>query len=368
MGLPGAAYFFAGFFGAIAAIFALLYVVLRDARLLLAVAFMGALLALELNRLLNFHVDNALLLSLYLIALVAFSRTFLDTGTSLRLFDRIVLGAAALTILSLFMRLAPGLSSVAAIVNRILFDLTLIALLAISTASYYAGRRLARFLVIAFAGGCIGALMHLGWSFEAGAAWQGAALCLAVAAAMQKHTHDHALELAGAAQLETLATIDGVTGIANRRSFDARFQSEWNRACRSGRNLAVAFIDVDFFKGYNDTHGPQAGDDVLRQIAKTIARYSMRASELCARYSGEVFVLVLPEAQELQVKTLGEQIRKSVVDLRIEYPPSPHDVITVSLGIATTVPLLNENPDALLEAAMSALAEAKARGRNVVIV
>ncbi len=166
-------------------------------------------------------------------------------------------------------------------------------------------------------------------------------------------------------RLSTLSTTDSLTGLANRRKFDQVWQTEWQRAMRQGTSLAVIMLDVDFFKRYNDHCGHQAGDACLQQVANILAGGIQRAGELVARYGGEEFVLVLPGADATDAQASAERIRAAVQAAAIAHPDSPlGPVVTVSLGLAASIPRVGSPPEQLLRAADDALYQAKAEGRN----
>ena len=166
-------------------------------------------------------------------------------------------------------------------------------------------------------------------------------------------------------RLSTLSTTDSLTGLANRRKFDQVWQTEWQRAMRQGTRLAVIMLDVDFFKRYNDHCGHQAGDACLQQVANILAGGIQRAGELVARYGGEEFVLVLPGADLAQAQASAERIRAAVQAAAIPHPNSPlGPVVTISLGLAASIPDIGTHPEQLLHAADDALYQAKAQGRN----
>ncbi|HEX7707237.1 MAG TPA: diguanylate cyclase [Thermoanaerobaculia bacterium] len=168
-------------------------------------------------------------------------------------------------------------------------------------------------------------------------------------------------------ELELLASADGLTGLANRRAFDERLDSEWRRAAREGTPLSLLMLDVDLFKALNDRYGHATGDGVLRAIAEVLAGLARRAADLPARYGGEEFAVVLPQCGQEAAAAFAETIRDSVERLAISHEASPTGVLSISIGVATMVPGLGDHPTALIEAADSALYEAKRAGRNRVI-
>jgi diguanylate cyclase (GGDEF)-like protein len=170
-------------------------------------------------------------------------------------------------------------------------------------------------------------------------------------------------------QLEALSTTDALTGLANRRCFDQAWEAEWQRAARQGLPLAVAMLDVDEFKAYNDTLGHQAGDQCLQRVAQVLRATTQRAGELAARYGGEEFVVILPGLGTDEAGPLAERMRQIVHDLAIIHPKSGSaGVVTVSIGVATGVPQPGAPTRSLVEAADSALYEAKRKGRNCVVI
>lgn len=172
------------------------------------------------------------------------------------------------------------------------------------------------------------------------------------------------LEIANA-KLQLLSERDGLTGIANRRKFDTVWESEWQRAARQHLPLAVALIDVDHFKAYNDHYGHQAGDDCLRQVAQALAATAQRVNDLVARYGGEEFVVVLPGLTGPEAFQVAQKLVAAVADCRIPHAhSSAAPVVTVSIGVAARVPEPDTQPGSLLENADATLYQAKHSGRN----
>jgi diguanylate cyclase (GGDEF)-like protein len=165
--------------------------------------------------------------------------------------------------------------------------------------------------------------------------------------------------------LESLAAADGLTGIANRRSFEHKLEEEWRRAIRSKSHLSLLMIDVDFFKAYNDRYGHTVGDDCLRTIATVLAANLRRVSDMVARFGGEEFAVILPETDELSAKMMAERLRAGIESLRMEHGGSEiTNVVTISVGGATIVPTNELRKSELIEAADQELYEAKREGRN----
>jgi diguanylate cyclase (GGDEF)-like protein len=165
-------------------------------------------------------------------------------------------------------------------------------------------------------------------------------------------------------KLEEMATTDALTGLKNRRKFDAEMDSEWRRAARNATPVALLMIDADHFKTYNDTHGHQAGDQVLVGIAICISDSVRRAGDCAARFGGEEFAVLLPGVSAADAHGVAENIRRKV-ELWSE---DPVDVTTVSIGVASMTPVSGLDWSHLIEAADKALYAAKANGRNQSIV
>lgn len=163
-------------------------------------------------------------------------------------------------------------------------------------------------------------------------------------------------------KLQELATTDSLTGLKNRRKFDTEIDAEWRRAARNNTPVAVLLIDADHFKAYNDTHGHQAGDQVLIGIAICISDAVRRAADCPARYGGEEFAVLLPGLSAIEAFTVAEIIR-----LKVEQW-SEAGVTTVSIGVASMTPAASFGWPDLVEAADKALYAAKANGRNQSVV
>lgn len=171
------------------------------------------------------------------------------------------------------------------------------------------------------------------------------------------------------AELEELSFQDSLTGIANRRHFDLKFEEEWKRAQREKIWLSLILGDVDFFKNYNDSYGHQAGDDCLRMVAKTLQSTVKRPGDFAARYGGEEFAVLLIGTDSPNAATIAESMRKKVEQLHIEHKKSAvHPYVTISLGVASMIPHSESNQTQLILSADKALYEAKQQGRNRVIV
>ena len=140
-------------------------------------------------------------------------------------------------------------------------------------------------------------------------------------------------------QLELLSTLDGLTGIANRRTFEKFLEREWKSSMRHTQPATAIMMDIDFFKLYNDTYGHQAGDDCLKKVARTIEKSLRRPGDLVARYGGEEFVAILSDTSQKGAFSLAEKVRASVEALEIPHQASPvNKFVTISLGVASRVP------------------------------
>jgi diguanylate cyclase (GGDEF)-like protein len=160
-------------------------------------------------------------------------------------------------------------------------------------------------------------------------------------------------------KLEEMATTDALTGLKNRRKFDAEMDVEWRRAARNKTPVALLMIDADHFKTYNDTYGHQAGDQVLVGIAICISDSVRRAGDCPARFGGEEFAVLLPGISATDALAVAENIRRKVE----QWSEGP-GVTTVSAGVASMIPAAGLDWSHLVEAADKALYAAKANGRN----
>ena len=165
-------------------------------------------------------------------------------------------------------------------------------------------------------------------------------------------------------RLEALSNTDGLTGIANRRSFDVGLAQEWKRAQRAGTPLALLLIDVDHFKHFNDLYGHLAGDDCLRALGRVLEQAGRRAGDLVARYGGEEFVVILPGASLTEAVDSARHIQREIWSLAIAHAETRPEIVTVSLGVASLNPSSRHPPHELLRQTDLALYQAKRSGRN----
>jgi diguanylate cyclase (GGDEF)-like protein len=168
--------------------------------------------------------------------------------------------------------------------------------------------------------------------------------------------------------LAALSTTDGLTGIANRRRFDEVLENEWKRALRARQPLALLMLDVDLFKSYNDHYGHQAGDEVLRKVARTLETSSRRSSDLAARYGGEEFAVIAADTDAASALRLAEGIRLAIEALGLAHAGSPLGKLTISIGVSVIVPGDAQQPELLVHTADEALYLAKSQERNRVVL
>jgi diguanylate cyclase (GGDEF)-like protein len=176
--------------------------------------------------------------------------------------------------------------------------------------------------------------------------------------------------------LRRLSAVDALTGLANRRSFDATLGQEWARCGRSGEPIALLMCDVDDFKGYNDRYGHPAGDACLRSVAAVLGEFVRRPGDLAARYGGEEFVLLLPGCSAEDARTVAEGVLEALRALHLPHAgssASPH--VSLSIGACALTPGWTERggagggtPEQLVRDADAALYAAKRGGRNRVEV
>ncbi len=172
------------------------------------------------------------------------------------------------------------------------------------------------------------------------------------------------LEVANA-RLQRLATLDGLTGVANRRRFDDCLALEWRRLAREQQPLSLILCDVDYFKVYNDTYGHQAGDACLQAVAAALQAIIKRPPDLVARYGGEEFAVILPNTPLAGAICVASQMRDRVHACQMPHQGSAvSDWVTLSFGVACQIPVPSKTPEGLLLAADQELYAAKIAGRD----
>jgi diguanylate cyclase (GGDEF)-like protein len=165
--------------------------------------------------------------------------------------------------------------------------------------------------------------------------------------------------------LEQLSMLDPLTGIPNRRRFDAALDAVWRRGLRRRRPVALLIIDLDFFKGINDVYGHTYGDECLVSVARVLRQQATRPDDLLARYGGDEFILLLPDTDERGALRVAERMHDAIRLLATENSASPFGgLLTVTIGIGAGEPEIGTDPVSLIEVADQALYHAKQMGRN----
>jgi diguanylate cyclase (GGDEF)-like protein len=168
-------------------------------------------------------------------------------------------------------------------------------------------------------------------------------------------------------RLTVIASIDMLSGLANRRGFQSRLDFEWMKAQQYDCDLSLLMIDVDHFKLYNDTYGHPEGDTCLARLGETLSGIAADTVGFAARYGGEEFCLLLPNTGAGRAREIGEIVRSAVEKLEQPHRTSSYQIVTVSVGVASSRPHAAQSPADLIEAADAALYAAKHRGRNSVV-
>jgi diguanylate cyclase (GGDEF)-like protein len=168
-------------------------------------------------------------------------------------------------------------------------------------------------------------------------------------------------------RLTVIASIDMLSGLANRRGFQSRLDFEWMKAQQYDCDLSLLMIDVDHFKLFNDTYGHPEGDACLARLGECLAGIAAETMGVAGRYGGEEFCLLLPNTTTIRAREIGEMVRTSVLELAMPHRTSSHQCVTVSVGVASSRPNSGLRPGDLIEAADAALYAAKHRGRNTVV-
>ena len=166
-------------------------------------------------------------------------------------------------------------------------------------------------------------------------------------------------------QLEDFSFRDGLTGVANRRKFDAVLDEEWSLARRNTQPLSLILVDIDFFKQYNDHYGHVQGDECLRRVGKALNGVASRPRDLLARYGGEEFVLVLPATDEAAARRVSERCRQAIFKEQIPHAASSvGQLLTVSQGVGTLIPAASDTLIQFLDTVDRRLYRAKQGGRD----
>jgi diguanylate cyclase (GGDEF)-like protein len=168
-------------------------------------------------------------------------------------------------------------------------------------------------------------------------------------------------------RLTVIASIDMLSGLANRRGFQSRLDFEWMKAQQHGSALSLLMIDVDHFKMFNDSYGHPEGDVCLARLGETLSGIAAETMGFAGRYGGEEFCLLVPNTDSRRALEIGEMVRAAVQELAMPHCTSHHQTVTVSVGVACARPNDKQQPGDLIEAADAALYAAKHRGRNAVV-
>jgi diguanylate cyclase (GGDEF)-like protein len=314
------------------------------------------------------RIGEAVTLALYYVALTGFCRSFLNLARWRDVLDYLTVPVLLANVGLIVAEKLTAWRGTGYILDELLQAALLVLLFARGIVARNQGFAPARFYLIAFVFAAAGILINdlnvhgilfphrnLTRAFDAGIALE--ALLFALALADRNRA------------LSALVSLDGLTGIANRRSFDGALSRAWDRSRRSHTAVGVLMIDVDHFKRYNDTHGHQSGDEILRRVAQAVQAAVLRPDDVAARYGGEEFAIVLPLAEGEASRVVGERVRHNVRALAIPYPEAPSGIVTVSVGVASTRPAESGvAPSQLLASADQALYQAKREGRDKVVL
>ncbi len=166
-------------------------------------------------------------------------------------------------------------------------------------------------------------------------------------------------------QLLTLVSLDGLTQIPNRRTFDETLNQEWLRLCREQKSLFLILCDIDYFKHYNDNFGHLAGDECLIKVAQTLHQVVRRPADLVARYGGEEFAIILPNTSADGAIHVAKRVKTAIEAIAIPHSASEISAfVTLSIGISGGIPCCEDPPVSVIEMADRALYQAKIEGRN----
>lgn len=344
---------FAGWFVAIAVISLITGIFTRSIPSLAYTVVMVMAAALELFGVAHGTIGGRYLGSTltagYLISAVGFAFILLDTMKYAPQLGRVAIGVLAGVLLLIALGLVWPEWSRFFIVDRVSLAL-LLAMLGILGARAVFNDSSAVPLVYVFAllGPVVGIMLWSGFAFDWGLLWE--SVFFAGAVALRNHTIEIERD-----RFATLASNDGLTGVSNRRTFDRRLEETWAIASRAQIPIAIAMVDIDFFKKLNDTHGHQHGDDVLRNVARLCNSAFRRKEDCFARYGGEEFVAILVNVTLQTAVTFAETMRALV---------EKDAGVTVSIGVSAGIPAAHTSSAEFLHRADEALYRAKESGRN----
>ena len=170
-------------------------------------------------------------------------------------------------------------------------------------------------------------------------------------------------------ELQRLASLDGLTQLANRRRFDEYLNQQWRTMAREKKTIALIMCDIDYFKRYNDAYGHQGGDDCLIRVAQALHNSLNRSADLATRYGGEEFAIILPYTESKGAFQVAQSIKLSIKSLEIKHAQSMvNNIVTMSMGVADVFPTLKCYPEELISKADIALYEAKKQGRDRIVL
>jgi diguanylate cyclase (GGDEF)-like protein/PAS domain S-box-containing protein len=183
----------------------------------------------------------------------------------------------------------------------------------------------------------------------------------------RKQTEQQLLDLQK--QLEMLSYQDGLTGVANRRLFDEVLAREWHEARQHQQPLALIMLDIDYFKQFNDFHGHLKGDEILKQVAKTLSHAGLRTKDFFARFGGEEFAWILPETDLAAAGKIAERCRNLIFKAQIPHPDSAiSQLLTISVGVGSMIPTAADDLNDFLAEVDRLMYLAKQQGRGRMIL
>ncbi|HZF26436.1 MAG TPA: diguanylate cyclase [Steroidobacteraceae bacterium] len=218
--------------------------------------------------------------------------------------------------------------------------------------------------------GAVGAVMFAGWGATQVIPYALTLLTVVTIGCAVAYALEHAIRVAylEAVVIAHLGERDGLTGLFNRRVFDRYLERVWQQSIVDKSLAVLMLVDADNFRSYNDRFGLKAGDDCIRQIAAAMAGCARRPLDFCARYSGIQFAIVLANPDRLYAEDIPQHVRAAVAALGIAHPDSPNGRhVTVSVGVALTVPRVSDSREAFIELAQAALREAHDDGGDRVV-
>lgn len=188
---------------------------------------------------------------------------------------------------------------------------------------------------------------------------------IAVVETLRDMTEHKTVQLA----LEKLVETDDLTGLSNRRYLAENLEIEWSAALANENFFSIIVADIDYFKQFNDTYGHQAGDECLKLVAASLQQSLFRSSDVVSRFGGEEFCVMLPNSKPDDAWLVAERLRKNIYALSLTHETSKVDkILTISCGVASTMPTGDKQASDLIKMADEALYQAKAAGRNCTVI